>query len=299
MATGVHPNVRRFYERHLPGAEPQVSFLGNIGLREEFGRIPRLSRGHAHAYLTAIVDDAAAEFGGLPYPRFEKLLLSNLKKIVRLDGEITPKARRLLAEGPPHAQFFYLLDIFRHLPYENSLAQKLRDARLNVRHSGKWLELPEERAGAFAIRHHILAHPESPMFLLAERVGGKRQAIATVGFHLLSSPGGRTTLSINNIQGVSGKAADLDLLSRKLGAKEGESWRDEMTRRVIAYARRRGFRVEGELPPRQRGIGLGEQISEEEYARQVKRYKQLYRRLGFEQIGDGKYLLPGTVTRRS
>lgn len=123
---------------------------------------------------------------------------------------------------------------------------------------------------------------------------GKPLAIGTVGFRLLRSPEGRPVLAINNIQGEYRSALELEALSKELG----ESWRLHLVRRLIDHARKKGFGVEGELPRPyyeewpHLAAEAPERRHKKEWQRQVRVYKQTYRKLGFKERG-GRWVLEG------
>jgi hypothetical protein len=233
--------------------------------------------------------------GAQPYRIFERKLLQGIRVLHKLaNAPLDPEKHRL--GHSPYLRREHLRAAFRFLPADRPYTQRLRDLVLTFRHAREWLKLPDEERKDFTFTTLLFAHGESPLSLVVMKryPDGKPLAIGTVGFRLLRSPEGRPVLAINNIQGEYRSALELEALSKELG----ESWRLHLVRRLIDHARKKGFGVEGELPRPyyeewpHLAAEAPERRHKKEWQRQVRVYKQTYRKLGFKERG-GRWVLEG------
>lgn len=258
-----NPHLKRFYALHIPEAAPGA--LNPIeGAKEAFGPFPAMTRLDAMKYLYFVGPDLVKDLVGLSYEEFEKGTASRLRMLHRLMqmGRTDQLTDRWSAEM-----------IYNCLPAKRSFKAKLVDVAANQRHRAHWSFEPVAIGSGFAMHQSFFTHPESPFALeIVDRAG---QQVATAGFRLLRNPTG-TVLSINSIQGVKGKATELQSLSNALN----ENWRVHLAKRLLEHARKHRFAVEGELPKKySQGYLLPSQDSE--HARQQRQYAQTYQKLGF------------------
>ena len=152
------------------------------------------------------------------------------------------------------------------------------------------MQHPDESIGTFSVSPDLMCHPESLMYLVANSSGKFPIKIATVGFGLLHRKDG-TVLSINNVQGVYGQSKKLDIFSKSAG----ELWPIYLCKKLVAHAREKGFKVEGELPwPFHEELEVeptARDYVEKEYRRQVGHYEQTFHNLGMKKV-RGKWILP-------
>ncbi len=111
----------------------------------------------------------------------------------------------------------------------------------------------------------------------------------------------RRTFRLNNIQGVKlyRPNGESDESYNERNAKHtrkyediskalGENWRVAMVRKLAQMADEKNTRVIGELPALF-GIGGLPLADKSEYARQIRQYKQTYRKVGFHEHSDGTW----------
>lgn len=285
--------MKRFYARNLPEVDPASDQVS--ANPAAFEPIPHLTQGIAHHHVLALREEAVKEFGAQPYRIFERKLLQGIRVLHKLaNAPLDPEKHRL--GHSPYLRREHLRAAFRFLPADRPYTQRLRDLGLTFRHAREWLKLPDEERKDFTFTTLLFAHGESPLSLVVMKRyrDGKPLAIGTVGFRLLRSPEGRPVLAINNIQGEYRSALELEALSKELG----ENWRLHLVRRLIDHARKKGFGVEGELPRPyyeewpHLAAEAPERRHKKEWQRQVRMYKQTYRKLGFKERG-GRWVLEG------
>jgi len=118
-------------------------------------------------------------------------------------------------------------------------------------------------------------HPES---VIQYSVLEGRRRIATFGFYAKAAQD-RIELHISNIQGSSGLSDGEESPLTTLSARLGENWRVHIARSLREFGERNGMNVVGDLIERDRT-----RASPGEYKRQLRQYKNTYKRAGITEI---------------
>ncbi len=150
-----------------------------------------------------------------------------------------------------------------------------------------------EKVGDFTLGFCAHAHLGGDAPLAIEVKNAKGCRIATVGgyFHYT---GTTPTIRITNVQGANGPVPGSEAHRkhqeqyRKLSEALGENWRVHLVKRVVNYAKERDWRVVGEMPGRFLMM-CAPLASDGEYARQIRQYKQTYRKAGLKEQPNGTW----------
>ncbi|MBI4406858.1 hypothetical protein HY571_03005, partial [Candidatus Micrarchaeota archaeon] len=277
MNVNSHPYLRRFYSEHIPSASPGSDAFG-IEMRAAFTPIPRISRRDAHAYIDAVQKDIVRDYGAFSYKQFKRRLVEAIATLHKL-SENSPHAVREVAYFHPDGKPVYVQTAYKYLPPRRRHREKVLDVQVNYNHVPQWMSQPQEVVEQFVIRPDVFVHPEAPMYLSVYKRSNKQASlVASVGFRLLSRGRIRPIISINNVQGVSGKQSDLAELSRVFG----EHWQVALVKKLIAYAKKNGLKVQGEKPwnfEEDQPLEKREKYRRE-YRRLVPRYEQTFHNAG-------------------
>ncbi|MFA6269176.1 MAG: hypothetical protein WCW13_03175 [archaeon] len=176
----------------------------------------------------------------------------------------------------PNEHITYELAI-KQYPKDLPLEDKLKGAVMTNQLYEHFAKNPKKRKlGKFFYALSGLRHPECPIQFTIWSPD-KQERLATVGFYV-QAEGDNIKLVINNIQGIKNKQNQLELLSTQLG----ENWRVAIAKKIKRIAGIKKVQVAGALPAIQGFLVPGS--SPEGYRRQLRQYRQTFRKAGITTV---------------
>ncbi len=180
-----------------------------------------------------------------------------------------------------------------------SFNEQIKSFRLFSSFAPKWASSKPIRKGDFVISKTFLLHEESPLCFAIRTKDGK--PVASVG-GFIAFQSGQPVIHLTNIQGAtkSKRESNPREIHEKLKEALGENWRVFLARQIAQYAGKKGKCVIGSLPPRFYAMGPKGKIalaSDKEFLRQIRQYRQTYRKAGLHEHTDGKWRLKPLARR--
>lgn len=209
------------------------------------------------------------------YEKFRSALVHDLKEMAKI-AKYMESTKRFEESGS-----VVFVDTFFRQSLKMPFGKKMRECWLNARFAAKWADGKPKQIGEFIARPTTLAHVETPLSVEIFNKEGHR--IASIGY-LLYHKNGILRALITNIQGVKGTRKDLE----KLNGTLGENWRVNLVKQFVEKAARKKIIIEGKLPPLYGAIIPAS--SPKEHKRQIRQYRQTYRKAGLRKFGKKEEL---------